>query len=95
MQRLPEIRGSSIELRPTDTYSVSRGLLSSVVREQLDDTETEIALDPGHRHWRHQVRDVVYDYSMADHGLIVVYRIGSETAVELVALLDIRATRRP
>ena len=81
------------ELRPTEAYARNRGRLSPALAKLVAEAEGEIALDPGHRHWRRVVDGVVYDYSVADHGLLIVYRELAGDVIELVDLLDLHGGR--
>lgn len=57
--------------------------------------EDDIRDDPDHEHWRRALGEVRYDYSIADKGLLIAFRVLSTSTVELTELIDIRKTRKP
>ena len=72
LERLPE-------------YLAARSRLDEQQRYELEFVEIEIAADPDHRRWRHELGGVVYDYSALHWGLIVAYRLVGAVA-ELIEI---------
>jgi hypothetical protein len=79
------------ELRRSVRYRLARDDLSLRLQRLVRWTEDDIAEEPDHNFWRRRLDDGrVCDYSLADQGLLIFFRVVSPDVVELDQLVDTR-----
>jgi hypothetical protein len=82
---------SPIELQSTDRYRIARDALSARIRRFVKWAEEDIAEDPYHVFNRRRLSDrSVIDFSVADDGQLIRYRLLNSSQVELMELIDFR-----
>lgn len=87
-------QGPTIDLLPTDAYRISRDKLSPRIRRSVRWAELDIADDPYHLFQRRRLSDgSMIDYTAADDGQLIRYRVLSSTTVELIDVYDFRLIR--